>query len=61
MMLECLRSCVVVACALVLGACAPEPGSDAWCELMDDKDKGDWTMNDAGEYAKSCIVRIEKD
>ena len=60
-MLNRVRSCVLVACALALGACAPEPGSDAWCDLIDDKDMGDWTMNDAAEYAKNCIVRVEKD
>ena len=54
------RSSFLVVGVLVLGACAPEPGSDAWCDLMDDKDKGAWTMNDTAEYAKSCIVRIEK-
>ena len=49
-------------CVLVLmAACAPERGSEAWCEDMDEKDKGDWSMNDAGEYAKSCILRQRED
>ena len=60
-MIECSRSILLIVGVLALGACAPEPGSDAWCDLMENKDKGDWTMNDAAEYAKSCIVRIEKD
>ncbi|MBF4427871.1 DUF3012 domain-containing protein, partial [Vibrio anguillarum] len=30
-------------------------GSDAWCEDMKDKPKGDWTANEAGDFAKHCI------
>jgi Protein of unknown function (DUF3012) len=42
-----------------LGAtgCAPEVGSEAWCKDMEKRPKGDWTMNEAGEYAKNCIFR----
>ena len=40
-----------------LAACAPEVGSEAWCEAMDEKPKGDWTANEATEYAKSCIFK----
>ena len=49
---------------IVLGAglgcisgCQPEVGSDAWCQDMVDKPKGDWTANEAGEFAKSCILK----
>lgn len=42
-----------------LSGCAPEPGSDAWCEEMAEKPKGDWTLNDAAEFAKSCVVKIK--
>jgi hypothetical protein len=41
----------------MLAACEPEVGSKAWCEMMDKKPKGDWTANQAGDYAKSCIFR----
>jgi len=51
----------VFALVLSLAACAPEVGSDAWCEDMDDKPKGDWSANEAAEYAKSCIFRSEDD
>jgi hypothetical protein len=42
---------------LALAACAPEPGSRDWCVQMDETPKGDWSMNDATEYAKSCVLR----
>jgi len=40
-----------------LAGCAPEVGSSAWCDIMDERPKGDWTANDAGEYAKNCVFR----
>jgi hypothetical protein len=37
--------------------CAPEVGSEAWCKKMEEKPKGDWSANEAGDYAKHCILR----
>ena len=39
-----------------LGACSPEVGSKAWCEDMQEKPKGEWTANEAGDYAKHCLL-----
>jgi hypothetical protein len=47
---------VLLALAFLSG-CAPEVGSDAWCKLMEDKPKGDWTVNEAGDYAKHCVFK----
>ena len=33
------------------------PGSEAWCEDMEDKEKGDWTVNEASDFAKHCILK----
>jgi len=41
----------------LVAACAPEVGSDAWCEDMAEKSKGDWTANEAAEFAKSCVFK----
>lgn len=49
-------SILVVLCLLTLGACAPEVGSERWCEQMDKKPKGDWTANEALAYAEHCIL-----
>ena len=43
--------------AALLCACAPERGTVAWCEQMDETPKGQWSMDDASEYAQSCILR----
>ena len=42
---------------LLLQGCSPEVGSDAWCKQMEEKPKGEWSANDAAEYAKSCILK----
>lgn len=48
---------VLLLCAALLGGCAPEVGSDAWCEKMKETPKGDWSANDAGSYARHCILK----
>ncbi|MDH4107737.1 MAG: DUF3012 domain-containing protein [Gammaproteobacteria bacterium] len=47
--------------ALALAACEPEVGSDAWCKNMEDKPKGDWTANEAVDYAKYCVMELDKE
>ena len=42
---------------MVLSGCAPEVGSDKWCKNMDEKTKSDWTVSEATDYAKSCILK----
>ncbi|WP_037469379.1 DUF3012 domain-containing protein [Shewanella marina] len=48
---------VVIGFTLGLSACSPEVGSDAWCKKMDAKPKGDWTANQAADYAKHCVFK----
>jgi hypothetical protein len=40
-----------------LSACAPEIGSDKWCAQLKAKPTGDWTANEAVDYAKHCILK----
>lgn len=42
---------------LSLAACAPEVGSDKWCANMKAKPKGDWSTNEAVDFAKHCILK----
>jgi hypothetical protein len=39
-----------------LGGCAPEVGSERWCEAMRDTPRGDWSANDALDYARYCVL-----
>ena len=42
---------------LPISACAPEIGSEQWCNDMKDKPKADWSANDAADFAKHCIFK----
>lgn len=50
--------CAAAAITLVslLTACSPEVGSKEWCEDMKAKPKGDWTANEAADFAKHCVL-----
>ena len=50
------RAGLLVAVAAWLIACAPEVGSERWCEQMREKARGDWTANEALEFARSCVL-----
>ncbi len=39
-----------------LSACAPEVGSEAWCQDLKEKPKGDWTANELGDFTKHCVL-----
>ena len=39
-----------------LSGCAPEVGSERWCEAMQEKPKGDWTANEALDFAEHCLI-----
>ena len=51
-----LRAMMVVATASWLAACAPEVGSPKWCEAMKEKPRGDWTANEALDFARHCVL-----
>lgn len=53
-----IGACGAFALTLVmLTGCAPEIGSDRWCADMKAKPKGDWTANEAADYAKHCLLK----
>jgi hypothetical protein len=57
-MIRIARNVIVVLSALLsLGACSPEIGSDRWCANLKEKPKGDWSINEATDYAKHCIFK----
>ena len=40
----------------LLMGCAPEVGSERWCELMRDTPRGDWSTNNALDFARYCVL-----
>lgn len=51
------RLTLLASIALLLSACAPEVGSEAWCKKLAEKPKGDWSANEATDYAKHCLLK----
>ena len=52
-------SLILMVSVLLLAGCAPEVGSKKWCEQLAEKPKGDWTANEAKDYAKHCVFRSD--
>jgi hypothetical protein len=50
--------CAVALLTLFAG-CAAEVGSARWCAAMRDKPRGDWTANEALEFARHCLFETE--
>lgn len=46
----------MVAMLVASGGCAPEVGSDRWCTMMRDTPRGDWSANDALDFARHCVI-----
>lgn len=51
------RITLLASTVLLLSACAPEVGSEAWCKNLAEKSKGDWTANEVTDYAKHCLLK----
>ena len=51
-----LTTTLALGLAVGLSACSPEVGSEEWCKELKEKPKGDWTANEAGDFAKHCIM-----
>ena len=51
-----LQIAIAAGVFLVAAACSPEVGSKEWCEDMKEKPKGDWSTNEAADFAKHCVL-----
>ncbi|MAZ86308.1 MAG: hypothetical protein CL693_01570 [Cellvibrionaceae bacterium] len=47
----------LITLAAALSACSPEVGSEAWCEQLKEKPKGDWTANEVKDFTKHCVFK----
>ena len=59
-MISLLRNRLPILAALativLVAACSPEVGSKDWCAEMKEKPKGDWSANEAKDFAKHCVL-----
>jgi hypothetical protein len=51
-----ITTCTLLLVALFFTACSPEPGTEAWCNKIKEKPKGDWSANDAGTFTEHCLM-----
>jgi len=51
------RIALITLIALPLSACAPEIGSERWCNNLKEKPKSDWSMNEAANFTKHCLFK----
>ena len=54
-----LKILTLVLAVLALTACGDRVGSDEWCEKMKEKPKGEWTMEETGDYTKYCVLGMD--
>ena len=50
------RTAMLMALGAIAVACSPEVGSKEWCKKMKEQPKGDWTLNEARDFAKHCVL-----
>lgn len=53
---RCRPALLIALACLGAVACAPETGSEPWCEAMQEKPRGEWTMNETASFARHCIL-----
>lgn len=47
----------VVTLIHLVSACTPKVGSPEWCKAIEEKPKGELTINEAKDYAKHCVFK----
>lgn len=52
---------VLVAATLTLAACAPAVGTQAWCDQIKAKPKGDLTANEMIDFAQHCVFKTNQE
>jgi hypothetical protein len=55
-----LRIVGLLAIVFVLAGC-DRVGSEAWCENQKEKPKSEWTMEEAGDYTKYCVLGMDSE
>jgi hypothetical protein len=55
-----IRIVGLLAIVFVLAGC-DRVGSEAWCEKQKEKPKGEWTMEETGDYTKYCVLGMDSE
>ncbi len=54
-----LRPALIMIAALALAGCEPDIGSPEWCEAMQEKEQGKWTLDETGDFTKYCVLGLK--
>ena len=53
-----LRICLVFATLICVTACK-QVGSEEWCADLKETPKSEWTLQQAGDYTKFCVLHMD--
>ena len=53
------RIALIILFAMSMTACGDRVGSDGWCAKMKEKPKGEWTMDETGDFTKYCVLGMD--
>ena len=51
-----IRGGALILLTALAAACKPEVGSARWCAALAEKPKTDWSLGEAKDYAKHCLL-----
>lgn len=52
-----MRTVFIALLLVQLLGCSAEVGSEKWCANLKEKPKGDWSANEAADFAKHCVFK----
>ncbi|MDF2152596.1 DUF3012 domain-containing protein [Vibrio sp. CAU 1672] len=52
-----MKKLVMLLVGLTLTACQSEVGTESWCDQMRSTPKGEWTAENAVDFAQYCILQ----
>ncbi len=53
------HTAILLIAALALAACEPDVGSPEWCDSMEEKEQGKWTLDETGDFTKYCVLGMK--
>jgi len=51
-----MKTILLIAGVLLLGACSAEPGSEKWCAAKKEQAKSEWSGSDLATYTRNCLI-----
>jgi len=55
-----LAVALFIVCLAGVAGCSPEVGSEAWCTEMKQKPKQEWSAQEAADYTRYCVLKLDR-